>query len=242
MNQAITSTDLVAYIYDEASAEVAAVIQADPDLLAQVEEMKAVDADIRAQVPVAGRPTAADEAAYLLGDVSAEKAAWLEQFWADHPYSRSDYGEPTPVKVEKPSLLKKMGDVVQQQIEILLAQLLPAAQHGGLAVRGGNSAESEHSPIYIVETHEIEVALYIDADLEAPSYLEMLCHLNADDDQLPPTVRLELWQDVSVEPIAQLEGESDDTFTFTRLNAGVYTLIIIGEQLEIHVPNINVTL
>ena len=245
MNQAITSIDIVAYINDEASAELAAKIEADPTLLAQAKEMRALDAEIRAQILVAGRPTAADEAAYLLGDVSAEKAAWLEKFWSQYPSSRSGYAEAVAKDIltqqPEPSLLQQIGEKVQQQVEILLAALQPV-QNGMLAVRGGGLIESDHDPIYVVETHDIEVALYIAEDLENPKYLEMLCHLNADEGKLPNTVRLELWHDAQIEPVAQLEGESDEAFTFTGLNAAVYTLIITGEQLEIHVPNIKVQL
>lgn len=241
MNQAITTTDLIAYIYDEASAELATIIQSNPDLLAQAEAMKAVDADIRAQTPMTGRPTVADEAAYLLGEVSAEKAKWLERFWSHYPFSRSDYVESFDAVPEKSSssLLQQVGDKLQQQLEIVIAMLLPSAK-SGLAVRGDHSLVQDSQPIYIVETHDLEIALYIDDDQENPKYFEMLCHLNGDEDKLPAHVQLELRHDAQLEPIGQLSGESDEAFTFTRLTADVYTLIITGDQLEIHVPNIQV--
>ena len=246
MNHTVTPEDLIAYINDEASAELIAQIEADPELLEQAEAMRAIDRDIRARMPLEGRPTLEDEMAYLLGDLSAEKAALLEQFWSKYPFSRSDYAEtmaaPNVIKVDSQPFWKPFQEQAKQTFEVLLA-MLKTEFSGEVVPRGLSLSGQGPRPVYVVETHGIEVELNIYPHEANSNKYEIICRIKNTNgvDKLPQNMRLELWNDAQVQPITPAEEDIEDhQYIFEELISGVYTLIIIGDQLEVHVPHIQV--
>lgn len=211
---------LTAYLDGEVSAATRAQIEADVEAMAWVRALESADSQL-SQLSHRPRPTQLQIGEAELGlapavdlryePVAQRQADLLRQFWTDL--------EAAPV--EQPSLLERA--------RVLIAELLTGdgAQPAlALGLRGTQEG------VYAVGDYQVVVET--DEDFDDPTR-RVLTGLVMGLEEADATAAL--WRsDASKKLTAALDEFGN--FTFSQLESGQYELIITGQLLTIHVPNL----
>ncbi|MGB1252219.1 MAG: hypothetical protein ACPG8W_16490, partial [Candidatus Promineifilaceae bacterium] len=221
-NKIIPDYDLLAYLDGEADAIVVAEIEANKMLLQpRLTQLEQQQATLHVQfgqlrpnsltigeleMGLLGRAEARDVRNQLQrhpqGMVSAEI---LQQFWTDL----------APVSAETPGLLQQ----VQRFVAKLVGGDMPSALAMGL--RGAQEG--------IYEAGDYQIVVETDADFDDPSR-QLLSGMVMGAD-LFDTFSATLFRANTPQPLANSDLDEFGNFSFSRLESGVYELIISGQPL-----------
>lgn len=212
---------LSAYLDGDVDVETRTAIEASPKLMAQVAVLREADAALRRRLGNRPKPTPLQIGEAALGfnkiDLSREphaqrQAALLREFWT----------ELEPPLIAKPSFLEKARVFVAELISGSGAR--PALAFG---LRGAQEG------VYMAGDYQIVIETDTDFDDPTRMALSGLVMGLDDDEQLSA----DLWRD---DASAKLTAALDEfgNFTFDQLESGQYELLITGQSLTIHVPNL----
>ncbi len=210
---------LSAYLDNDVDAETRLAIESDADLMRQVAELRAADDILRQRLGNRPKPTPLQigEAALNMGSVELTRephgqrqAKLLREFWASL--------EPTPVKI--PSLLERT--------RLFVAELISSSNQPALAfgLRGAQEG------IYMAGDYQIVIET--DTDFDDPTRMALSGLVMGIENE---RLSADLWRD---DASAKLTTPLDEfgNFTFDQLESGQYELLITGQSLTIHVPNL----
>ena len=221
---------LLAYMADDASPEVVALIESDQALLAQAQALAVVDDGLKAVLPAFSPPTAVELADYEMGLMPAFSAQQIKQYLktsvgkqhanAIHAFAKSNL--PTPAS--------KVAQL-QKAVTVWMAKLVSAPSGGGFmpalsGIRG--TAEAAH-----YQAGDVDIMLDIAPDETVVGCRTITGSLVASS-QNSPITQAKLWQTATNTHYATPIDEFDD-FHFASVPRGTYTLTLIGDNVEIHI-------
>ncbi len=212
---------LSAYLDDDVDADTRAAIEASPALMAQVAALREVEDDLRRRLKNRPKPSTLQigEAALGIGDVdltrephAQRQTDLLKEFW--------NALEPAPVA--KPSLLEKA--------RVLVADLISGGGNQPAFAFGLRGAQEG-----IYTAGDYQIVIETDTDFDDPTRMALSgLVMGLEDDE---KLSADLWRD---DASAKLTAPLDEfgNFTFDQLESGQYELLITGQSLTIHVPNL----
>ena len=236
-NKLIPDIDLLAYLDNEADADVVVEIESNLTLLQpRLDMLRQQQAELQMQFGrIRPNPIQLGELEMGLLDRQTRKAVreqlkrhpqsvksaeLLNQFWSDL----------APAEAETPGLL--------QQVQTLIAQLVGGDMPSALAmgIRGGQEG--------IYEAGDYQVVIETDADFDDPSR-QLLTGMVMGVDEFDDFSASLFRHDAGL-PFASSDLDEFGNFSFSRLESGAYELIISGQPLptdgstrvEIHIQNL----
>jgi hypothetical protein len=211
---------LSAYLDGDVDAATQAAIEGNPELMAQVAALRAADDDLARRLGNRPKPTLLQigEAALGIDDVdlarephAQRQADLLREFWAAL--------EPAPIT--KPSLLEKT--------RLIVAELIAG---GGNQPAFAFGLRGEQDGIYSAGDYQIVIETDTDFDDPTRMMLSGLVMGVAEE-----ALSANLWRkDASMKLTTSLDAFGN--FTFDQLESGQYELLITGQSLTIHLPNL----
>jgi len=239
----LTDCQLLAYLDGE--ADVAALIEQQPEQQTRVKEWADLQNCLRARLRPLKRPSSIELGEYQMGLLPAEKVAEVEQYLADFPYARCeldlldafldepDFPKPAPV-APAPAL------GIMSTLRILVAKLTQAGQGGlGLApmgVRDGGSLQLDTHRLEegVYEVDDILVSINVEEDESQPGCRALFGYVDAE----TPLSEALLWRSNQPEMRAKVSVDEDGDFLISGLERGRYELILVGPEIEVHIPDL----
>ena len=174
------------------------------------------------------RPTHLEIGEYELGLLPPDRAQVVATYLQRHPHAAQQHeGLTSFLAALEPQ--KRPSPSLKEQVNILIAQLLPSHSWQVAGVRG------EQSGIY--QVGEMQVTLTIDSDLDAPALYVLVGVATGGEWATAPVA---LWLTGVPEAGYQTECDEDGHFMLNGVEAGVYELILQHGETAVHIPDLKI--
>lgn len=217
----LSDAELMAYIDGAVSTETASRIEASPEYIARVQELKHLQAGIRASVHRAECPDPLSLGEYQQGLIQGEKALLIHAHLAKCPHCQKEMAQLKEFLTPRPGLFERA--------RVGIASLISGGQPGIPAPAAGLRGRGEAPRIYAAE--EVQIVLNVQVDVRRPER-KVLAGLVMG---LPPTggeVHLLQGGDMIAYKVVDDLGH----FSFPDLASGEYELSLYLPEEEIQVP------
>lgn len=229
----IADRDLLAYLDGEAE-EVATHLAQCPYCRQRAEQMASWQQELTARLYRHECPAPLTLGEYHLGLLAGDKADAVGEHLAVCPHCRQEVaGLEAYLHDLEPSLAARLLSEAKERVRVVVARLTsppgPALAPVYAAVRG------EEEALYVYEAEEMQIAVEVQDDAEAPGRKVILGLVTG---AAPAGGEATLWragQRIAAAPIDELGN-----FVIGDLEAGSYDLIVSGQQLEVHIEELEV--
>ena len=233
----LKSIDLAAYMDGEASAELAAAIDASPDDKAQIDEWQELETYLDEHLHLSSAPSSQEFGEYCLGLTSPERTKVIEQFLEDFPQYHYELNQlraylkaTEPVLEQKPAPSPKSS--LFDSFKTVMAQLISEP----VPVRDEGFYDDELEPA-IYEAGDIQIALDVEDDLDDPDTKTMVGLITgAEEDDFTAY----LWKVEPPEEVASAEVDHGN-FELAGIDPDNYRLIVKGSNIDIVIGTLEIS-
>jgi hypothetical protein len=217
----ITDAELMAFMDGVASAETASLIESTPEYMARVQELKRLQAGMRARLYRADCPDPLALGEYQQGLLRGEQALLIHAHLAKCPLCQKEISQLAEFLTPRPGLLERA--------RVVVSQLISNNQPGRLAPAAGLRGKGEAPRIYAAG--EVQIVLNVQVDVRRPErkvLAGLVMGLSAAGGEVH---LLRGGENVAYKVIDDLGN-----FVFPDLAPGEYELRLYSPEDEIQVP------